>query len=245
MLSVDNIENDEKNSLLLQEEEAELINDEHAHYLNEAEKLKQFYIHSYQKEVNQISADYRGEAELLLQEGKELCLKMAEDQREEVRKLVEEWDNARNRQIEHETETYNSRKETAKVLATYSCFETAKQIKNVVEKEESKRSEQLKSIDCLYMEQFKLMISRHEKDFNLLFQRVRAKVQSSRKDAEFLKKKADADKITKDSEIPVVIMSSVTVQTKHEETKKLVIKSFSPRNLKKTGNSTKQSINKK
>ena len=235
MISIDNIEKEEKNSRLLQEEEDELINDEHAHYLNEAEKLKQFYIQSYQKEVHQISEDYRGEAELLLQEGKELCLKMAEDQREEVNSLIEDWENARNRQMEHEKETYNSRKETAKVLAIYSCFETAKQIKNVVEKEESKRSEQLKAIDSLYMEQFKLMIARHEKDFNLLFERVRAKVQSSRKDAEFLKKKADADKITRDSEIPVVIMSSVTKQTKHEETKKLVIQSFSPRTPKIRG----------
>ena len=230
-LSLD-IESSEQISLQQFEEEAELIHDEHSHYINEAEKLKQRYIQSYQEEVNKISEDFKGEASKLLHEGKILCRKMAEAQRREVEELEAEWREARELQIAQENETYNSRMTTAKILANYECFDTAKSIKTIIQKETRERSPALKTIDSLYLKQYKLMSQRHEKDFVLLFERVRAKVQSSKKDAEFLKKKADADKICRDAEIPVVIMDFVTRQTKQEETKKLVMQSFSPRNKK-------------
>ena len=223
------IEREEMYSKIQKDEEQEDIKDEHSHYLNQAEILKQKYIKDYEDEVEMIRANYKDETNIILQQGKDLCKEMVEIQRSEANNLENEWRTARQRQIDQETESYNSRLETAKVLANYNAFEAAKSLKSKVEKRSHKRSKELKMIDSLYLKQYKLMVQRHEKEFSLLLERVKARISSSKKDAEFLKKRADATKTANDSQIPVVIISSVAVQAKHEETKKQVLHSFSPR----------------
>lgn len=202
---------------------------EHDHYLNEAEKLKQNSIIEYEREIDSITQAYLEETDAILQEGKDTCLQMVEDQREEFSRLEKEWRAARASQIESETESYRTRIATAKVLASYNCMDSAKKIKNSIQEQTADRSDELKEIDRLYMMQFKMMLKRHERDFTLLHDRVKARVASSKREAELQKLKADSDKETNDSQIPIVIMTSVSLQAKHEETKKRIMQEFSPR----------------
>lgn len=230
---VNAIEDDEAIALADQEEdEIEKFNED-AHYRVQAEILKNEHAIQYQREIDNIKESYNEETNQILQEGKDLCLKMVADQRKEVEQLENEWRQARQRQIDQDNDSNNSKLHTAKVLATYNLIDSAKNLRDSIKKQSTQRSAELKTLDDLFEKQYRLMIERHSKDFILLHERVKAQINNSKLDAELLKKQADYTKDNQDSQIPIVMISSVSMQAKFDSTKRSIIQSFSPRREKR------------
>ncbi|EAX86904.1 hypothetical protein TVAG_099200 [Trichomonas vaginalis G3] len=226
---VNAIEDDEADALADQDEEdIEMINED-AHYRVQAEILKNDHAIQYQKQIDNIKDSYNEETNQILEEGKNLCLKMVEDQRKEVENLENEWRTARKKQIDQDLEASNSKLATARVLASFQLIDSAKTLRDTTRKQSATRSSELKILDDLFEKQYRLMIERHSKDFILLHERVKAQINNSKLDAELLKKQADYTKDNQDSQIPIVMISSVSMQAKFDTTKRSIIQTFSPR----------------
>jgi hypothetical protein len=93
----------------------------------------------------------------------------------------------------------------------------------------NKRSNELITIDKLFQQQYEMMIQRHEKEFILLHERVKTKVSATKNQVDYYKREADSMKKMNESRVPVAIMEFVSRNGIHEESKKRVFNSMSPR----------------
>jgi hypothetical protein len=163
---------------------------EEAHFRAEADRLARENDSSYNEQLEHISSDYKLTSRHYNRIWQGLSRSLAARQREEAAAIEEKWRAARGAQLKRKAEIVDAQLGTARILALCQKFGEAIEVRNAAQKlRDDDQTPELTQIDREFATHFRIMIRRHETEFQNLLTHLNSVVSA-------LKHTADGQKLT-------------------------------------------------